>query len=908
VALAALTGVTQVAEVPPGLVEALRDRYRIERELGRGGMATVYLAEDVKHHRPVAVKVLHPGLAAAIGPARFLREIEVVAHLQHPHILPLHDSGSAGQFLYYVMPYVEGESLHERLSRERELPVPETIRILWEITDALAYAHAHGVVHRDIKPGNVMLSGRHALVTDFGVAKAVGESADREELTTAGLALGTPSYMAPEQAVADRQIDHRADLYSLGVLAYELLAGRPPFQGASAQQVVAAHVSQRPEELSRHRPAISPELEQIVMRCLEKRPADRWQHASEILECLEPLLGPGGARTPPGLASAALGHWAGRRTVWAAGGAALLALAAGIAFLTRDRTPSLQFGRRIQVTLDPGLEIDPAISPDGKLVAYAAGSMSDLAIHVRQVDGGSAIAVAPGSGVPQRFPFWPPDGKRIMFRSPRGIEIVPALGGPARVIVGDDRAPAPRGRSDVWGSAGLLLPGSWSPGGDRIAFARFDSLYSLDLEGGSPRLLAHGGEMHSFAWSPDGRWIACVRGNRQSQQAGFFFGNLGQGSIWLLPTTGGEPIPVTDDRSFNASPTWMPGGGALLFVSNRDGGLDLYRLALDRSGRPQGPADRLTTGLNAQAVGLSADGRRLAYSVFRESSNVWSLPIPATGTVSVRAAEPVTSGNQVVEGFDISPDGRWLGFDSDRSGNQDLYRVPLAGGEPEQLTADPDADFWPRWSPDGSLIAFHAFREGRRHLFMMNADGTGRRQVTRGPDDERTADWTADGQALVYLHNFNAPDTEIRVLQRTATGDWGEPRTLFRGDAFVPATSPRGRLVALASGGAIKLIDAAGDPLRMVDLTRPVPGGPRPAYLEWSPDGRTLYYLAVDSADRASIWSVSVNGGTPRQVVEFDDPARQWHRFGYGMRGGRFYFTLGDRQSDLWVTELETSH
>ncbi len=203
------------------LKAALADRYAIERELGSGGMATVYLAEDLKHHRKVAVKVLRPDLAAALGPERFLREIEVAARLDHPHILPLHDSGEAQGFLYYVMPYVKGESLRDKLAAEGELPVSEAVRILRDIVDALAHAHREGVVHRDIKPDNVLLSDRHARVTDFGVAKAVSEATGRQALTTAGVPLGTPAYMAPEQAVADPHIDHRADIYAVGALAYE---------------------------------------------------------------------------------------------------------------------------------------------------------------------------------------------------------------------------------------------------------------------------------------------------------------------------------------------------------------------------------------------------------------------------------------------------------------------------------------------------------------------------------------------------------------------------------------------------------------------------------------------------------------------------------------------------------------
>ena len=279
---------------------ALADRYAIEREIGSGGMATVYRADDLKHHRKVAVKVLRPELAAALGAQRFLREIEIAAQLTHPHILPLHDSGEADGFLYYVMPLVEGESLRERLAREGALPIGDAVRLLRDVVDALAYAHTHGVVHRDIKPDNVMLAGRHALVTDFGVAKAVSEAGERTQLTTVGVSLGTPTYMAPEQAVADPHIDHRADLYAIGVLAYEMLTGRPPFTGSSAQAILAAHVTGKPEPLGRHREGVPHALAVLVMRCLEKKPEDRWQSASELLGQLEALVTPAGGVTPLG--------------------------------------------------------------------------------------------------------------------------------------------------------------------------------------------------------------------------------------------------------------------------------------------------------------------------------------------------------------------------------------------------------------------------------------------------------------------------------------------------------------------------------------------------------------------------------------------------------------------------------
>ncbi len=283
------------------LKQALRGRYEIEQELGTGGMSTVYRAYDARHDRQVAVKVLRPDLAASIGSERFLREIRIAAKLTHPHILPLHDSGEADGFLYYVMPFIAGESLRDRLRRDGELPVHEAIRLTHDVADALASAHRHGIVHRDIKPDNVLLSEGHAYVADFGVAKAVSEaSADQAQVTSFGVAVGTPAYMAPEQAAADPNVDHRADLYSLGAMAYEMLAGRPPFEGTNTQMVLAAHVTETPEPVAVYRSAMPAWLADVVMRCLEKKPADRWQTAAEIRDQLAAYATSSGAVTPVG--------------------------------------------------------------------------------------------------------------------------------------------------------------------------------------------------------------------------------------------------------------------------------------------------------------------------------------------------------------------------------------------------------------------------------------------------------------------------------------------------------------------------------------------------------------------------------------------------------------------------------
>lgn len=267
------------------LQTALTGRYTVERELGRGGMATVYLANDLKHHRRVAVKVLRPEIAAAVGPERFLREIETAARLNHPHILSLHDSGEVDSLLYYVMPYVEGETLRQRLNRENQLPVDDAMQISREVADALGYAHSLGLVHRDIKPENILFQAGHAVVSDFGIARAVSASG-RQQLTATGVAVGTPAYMSPQQAAGVQELDGRSDLYSLGCVVYEMLVGEPPFTGPNAQAVLARHTLDPVRSLRTVRKSVPPHVEQALMKVLEKVPADRFRTAAEFSAAL----------------------------------------------------------------------------------------------------------------------------------------------------------------------------------------------------------------------------------------------------------------------------------------------------------------------------------------------------------------------------------------------------------------------------------------------------------------------------------------------------------------------------------------------------------------------------------------------------------------------------------------------
>jgi serine/threonine-protein kinase len=320
-----------LSPIPERLAAALADRYRLERELGQGGMATVFLAEDLRHRRQVAVKVLRAELAGMLGPERFLREIETVARLRHPHILPLYDSGEADGFLYYVMPLVEGESLRDRLRREKQLPLDDALRIAREVADALSYAHGHGVVHRDIKPENILLESGHAVVADFGIARAVSAAGDAR-LTETGLTLGTPTYMSPEQAAGGSELDGRSDLYSLGCVLYEMLAGEPPFTGPTAANVIQQHVTAAPRSITQLRPAVPAGVAEAINRALAKTPADRFNPVGQFADA----LGKGGEATPSGSPRRALGF-----TAWPVVGFAATALvvAAVWAFARRGSGP-----------------------------------------------------------------------------------------------------------------------------------------------------------------------------------------------------------------------------------------------------------------------------------------------------------------------------------------------------------------------------------------------------------------------------------------------------------------------------------------------------------------------------------------------------------------------------------------
>jgi len=458
---------------------ALADRYRIERELGVGGMATVYLAHDIRHDRDVAIKVLHPDLGAVLGGERFLIEIRTTARLQHPHILPLLDSGDAGGLLYYVMPVVTGETLRARLERERQLPISEAVRIASEVASALDYAHRQGVIHRDIKPENVLLNDGHALVADFGIALAV-QTAGGQRMTQTGLSLGTPQYMSPEQAMGDRAIDARSDIYALGAVTYEMLTGEPPFTGPTAQAIVAKVMTESPVEPMTRRGTIPPQVQDAVLTALEKLPADRFAGAAEFAAALT-----GKTPAPRRRVSRSSAESPSRARAVALGALALGASALAAWALLRpttsqtlvaspvyestivlpDSTPMAYIGSGSLGVGTPAF----AVSPDGATLVFAGQSGATTQLYVRALDA-SAVSALPGTEGAYA-PFFSPDGQSVGFFAGGTLKRTTVKGG-ATVALADLVLPY----GGVWLADGRIL----------VVAEEGDSLIAVPAGGGTP--------------------------------------------------------------------------------------------------------------------------------------------------------------------------------------------------------------------------------------------------------------------------------------------------------------------------------------------------------------------------------------------------------------------------------------
>ena len=513
-----------------------------------------------------------------------------------------------------------------------------------------------------------------------------------------------------------------------------------------------------------------------MLTALEKLPADRFGSAAEFASALQD-----GTKARRKAADRHQPKVVGFKQRLLLGlGLVVLPLAAFLLGRESGKSPPapLTFGQSIKVTWDPAVEALPAMSPDGRSVAYASGTAARMRVFVRSVAGGRGLALTDDTSQVQSHPRWSPDGSRVLFLQGGGVFSVPASGGAETPEV-------PPGRTSP------VVSAAWSPDGKSIGYVIGDSLFVRDGKNES-RGIAGFFEPNACQWSPDGEYIACASGNAISMMPGSLFGNLSPSQIVTVRVTDGVVTSVTDSLSVNQSPIWSPDGRWLYFVSNRYGPRDILAAAMS-GGRRTGPAIRLTTGLNAHTISLAADGGRLAFASLEIESNAWSIPLPAKPPATASGETQLTFGVQLVETADISSDGRWLVYDSDLGGNADLYRMALPNGTPERLTTDPSDDFFPDISPDGREIAFHSWRGGSRDIYVLPLDGGPIQQVSSSPRQESTASWSPDGTQLTFA-DFTGRGG-IWIAKRV-DGVW-QPPVLRLDHGVWPRWSPDGQVPLL---------------------------------------------------------------------------------------------------------------
>ncbi len=890
--------VTETLETPKEELTrgtTLANRYEIIEELGKGGMGRVYRVEDTKVKEDVALKLIKPEIAADKKTIeRFRSELKTARKIRHKNVCGMYDLGEEKGTHFITMEYVPGEDLKSFIRRARRLDIGAAISIGKQVCEGLSEAHRLGVVHRDLKPSNIMIDKEgNARIMDFGIARSLKEKG----ITGTGVMIGTPEYMSPEQ-VEEKEVDHRSDIYSLGVILYEMVTGMVPFGGETPLSIAMKHKNEIPINPREINAQIPEDLSRVILRCMEKDKEKRFQSAGEVRAELTRIDKgiPTTERIIPKrkpITSKEITVKLGLKKLFIPTlvFVALLIVIGYFLFRSGPKLVEFKVGRTQQITHAPDLEIDPAISPDGKMIAYAAGPENQMHLYIRQIAGGRTIALTESFPGNHRWPQWSPDGTRISFQSEGIIYVVPALGGiPKRLV-----EPSPE--------ESVRTP-SWSPDGKQIAYVQGRNIYVHSVDEGKAIKIAEAFEPYSLSWSSDGSKIAYVSGNR-----GFLFGrpwigNIAPSSIWVVSIEKGSPIQLTDNRYLNVSPVWTPDGRNILFVTNQGGSRDVYQLPLKTSAVPAGSPLRMTTGLNASTINLSADGKKLAYSVFTYSSNIWSIKIPEEKAISISEAIPITTGNQAIEGIGVSPDGKWLVFDSNRSGNQDIYKIPVGGEELEKLTIHPSDDFIPSWSPDGKEIVFYSFRKGNRDIHLMTADGRSIRQLTDDPAQERYPDWSPDGKHLVFQSDKTGRQ-ELFVFSRLKEDTaWGVPKQLTFDGGGTPRWSPDGSLIAYASDTGLLVISPEGGEPRILVSSHDPANVPVPRFPEWSRDGRVVYYKASDAEGHSSFWSVPALGGKPKLLVRFDSPSRKSIRPEFSTDGFHFFFTLTENKSDIWVMDL----
>jgi eukaryotic-like serine/threonine-protein kinase len=856
-----------VAAVPGPLASALQDRYRLERELGAGGMATVYLAEDVRHHRKVAIKVLHPDLSALLGSERFLKEIELTANLQHPHILPLFDSGATDGLLYYVMPYVEGETLRARLNREKQVPIADAVRIASEVAGALDYAHRRNVIHRDIKPENILLHDGRAVVADFGIALAVVE-AGGDRMTQTGMSLGTPQYMSPEQAMGERAISPRSDLYALGCVTYEMLTGEPPFTGPTAQAIVARVLTEQPRRIRAQRNTVPVEVEEAVLVALAKLPADRFRTAANFAAALaDPTFRSSSTRSAFSTAGA---DRPGRGLTVALGGlAAVLAGAAAWGWL-RPNPPGPVTRSLVTIERQQSGATDadaPVIAPDGSRIVYSEQSGKLFVLEQDQID----PKLIPGTEN-STSPFFSPDGNTVGFGTgfPGALKLAPLNGGVVRTLVADSVS--------GWG-------GAWSDDGwVYYMTGEGGTIMRVRPTGSAPEVVARVDSSHDellFGWPdvlPGGRAVLVTIRRRE----------------------GAPDIAVVDLHSHEikvltqAVRAWYAPSGHLVFVQG-DGALmaapfDAKRLRF--TGRPVKMEDGIRFIWGTPQLGLSRNGTLLY------ERHGWRADV-----VRVRRdglAQPVDSswtGDFMIPA--VSPKGDRLALGVNNGGSFELWVKELDHGPFTRLASGGTLNYRPAWSPDGRSVLFPSDRSGiRQQLFSVPADGSAPPHLvfrsTRSIDEGL---WSRDGQWLIYRVGSGSA-RDIYGLRPGVDSPPGLPLAATVAEEYGPALSPDGRWLAYVS-------EESGQPEVYV---RPFPrvgtareqvshsGGAEPL---WGHTGRELFYRDAAghlvSAQLASGASLTI---TSRRVL-FDASAYQTEHNHAG------YAVAPNDQAFYFVRELQ---